>query len=172
MQTVLSCAVAAEHCNMWCACFAGVGHSVVMSDEKEASGERTTLPPEYDSAYLQNGDAAPTETLTVFFDDVDQNLTRGSSRNRKTEATRQLNKPITKATAGVLPRHTFRQEYVVYDSSQVRFLSTIYTDLVWICYWTDVSVSHLLAEGERDAGCFSTSKCVLRAGLCDFIGSA
>lgn len=103
-------------------CFAGVGHSVVMSDEKEASGERTTLPPEYDSAYLQNGDAAPTETLTVFFDDVDQNLTRGSSRNRKTEATRQLNKPITKATAGVLPRHTFRQEYVVYDASQVRLL--------------------------------------------------
>ncbi|CDJ41337.1 Zinc finger and GTP binding domains, related [Eimeria tenella] len=100
-------------------CKVGVGHSVVMSDEKEASGERTTLPPEYDSAYLQNGDAAPTETLTVFFDDVDQNLTRGSSRNRKTEATRQLNKPITKATAGVLPRHTFRQEYVVYDSSQV-----------------------------------------------------
>ena len=97
---------------------AGVGHSVVMSDEREASGERTTLPPEYDSAYLQNGDGAPTETLTVFFDDPEQS--KGSSSIRKAEAMRQANRGLSMATAGVLPRHTFRQEYVVYDSSQVR----------------------------------------------------
>ncbi|CDJ54036.1 hypothetical protein, conserved [Eimeria brunetti] len=88
-----------------------------MSDEREASGERTTLPPEYDSAYLQNGGAAPTETLTVFFDDPEQS--KGSSCVRKAEAIRQANKGLSMATAGVLPRHTFRQEYVVYDSSQV-----------------------------------------------------
>ncbi|CDI84544.1 Chromosome II, complete genome, related [Eimeria acervulina] len=98
-------------------CKVGVGHSVVMSDEREASGERTTLPPEYDSAYLQNGGAAPTETLTVFFDDPEQS--KGLSCIRKAEAIRQANRGLSMATAGVLPRHTFRQEYVVYDSSQV-----------------------------------------------------
>ncbi|OEH79865.1 b-box zinc finger family related protein [Cyclospora cayetanensis] len=96
-----------------------VGHSVVMSDEREASGERTTLPPEYDSAYLQKGDAAPTETLTVFFESPEQYLAEGVSSIRKPEAVRQNSRGLSMATAGVLPQYTFRQEYVVYDSSQV-----------------------------------------------------
>lgn len=91
-----------------------------MSDEREASGERTTLPPEYDSAYLQKGDPAPTETLTVFFDSPEQYLNEASAGIRKAEACRQVNKALPMATAGVLPQYTFRQEYVVYDSSQVR----------------------------------------------------
>ncbi|KAL8431405.1 hypothetical protein Efla_001760 [Eimeria flavescens] len=99
--------------------FEGVGHSAVMSDEREASGERTTLPPEYDSAYLQKGDAAPTETLTVFFENPEQYLTEGTANIRKAEAARQINKGLSIATAGVLPQYTFRQEYVVYDASQV-----------------------------------------------------
>ncbi|CDJ41324.1 B-box zinc finger family protein, related [Eimeria tenella] len=100
-------------------CKVGVGHSVVMKDEREASGERTTLPQEYDSAYLENGNTAPTETLTVFFDDPDQYLTKGSSSVRRREAIQQVKKGLSMATAGVLPQHTMRQEYVVYDSSQV-----------------------------------------------------
>ncbi|XP_026193312.1 uncharacterized protein LOC34622905 [Cyclospora cayetanensis] len=100
-------------------CKVGVGHSVVMSDEREASGERTTLPPEYDSAYLQKGDAAPTETLTVFFESPEQYLAEGVSSIRKPEAVRQNSRGLSMATAGVLPQYTFRQEYVVYDSSQV-----------------------------------------------------
>lgn len=91
-----------------------------MSDEKEASGERMTLPPEYDSAYLQKGDAPPTETLTVFFDNPEQYLTEGSASIRKAEAARQVNKGLSLVTAGVLPQYTFRQEYVVYDASQAR----------------------------------------------------
>ncbi|KAL8272680.1 hypothetical protein Esti_003384 [Eimeria stiedai] len=101
-------------------CKVGVGHSAVMSDEREASGERTTLPPEYDSAYLQKGDAAPTETLTVFFDNPEQYLKEGTASIRKAEAARQVNKGLSMATAGVLPQYTFRQEFVVYDASQAR----------------------------------------------------
>ncbi|CDJ32408.1 Zinc finger protein, related [Eimeria mitis] len=54
---------------------------------------------------------------TVFFDDPEQS--KGSSFIRRAEAIRQANRGLSMATAGVLPRHTFRQEYVVYDSSQV-----------------------------------------------------
>lgn len=79
-----------------------------------------TLPPEYDSAYLQKGDAPPTETLTVFFDNPEQYLTEGSASIRKAEAARQVNKGLSLVTAGVLPQYTFRQEYVVYDASQAR----------------------------------------------------
>ncbi|KAL8435671.1 hypothetical protein ACSSS7_002332 [Eimeria intestinalis] len=86
-------------------CKVGVGHSAVMSDEREASGERTTLPPEYDSAYLQKGDAAPTETLTVFFDNPEQYLTEGAASIRKAEAARQVNKGLSMATAGVVPNY-------------------------------------------------------------------
>lgn len=99
-----------------------------MKDEREASGERTTLPQEYDSAYLEDGNTAPTETLTVFFDDPDQYLTKGSSSIRRGEAIQQIKKGLSMATAGVLPQHTMRQEYVVYDSSQVRSLQ----DQQWI----------------------------------------
>lgn len=89
-----------------------------MLDEREASGERTTLPPEYDSAYLQQGGPPPTETVTVFFDNPGQFLAEESASIRKAEAARQLNRGLSLATAGVLPQYTFRQEYVVYDSSQ------------------------------------------------------
>lgn len=89
-----------------------------MLDEREASGERTSLPPEYDSAYLQNGNAAPTETLTVFFENPEEYLSEGSASIRKAEAARQVKKGLSMVTPGVLSQYTFRQEYVVYDSSQ------------------------------------------------------
>lgn len=108
-----------RHVFQFLLCKVGVGHSVVMLDEREASGERTTLPPEYDSAYLQKGDPAPTETLTVFFEDPEQYLSEGSASIRKAEAARQVNKGLSMVTTGVLSQYTFRQEYVVYDSSQV-----------------------------------------------------
>ena len=58
--------------------------------------------------------------MTVFFDNPDQYLADDSSRLRKAEALHQINKGLSMATAGVLPQYTFRQEYVVYDSSQAR----------------------------------------------------
>lgn len=90
-----------------------------MSDEHEASGERMTLPPEYDSAFLQNGSTAPTETLTVYYENPSEYLREAQTSLRKAEAKQQLEKGLSLATPGVLPQYTFRQEYVVYDSSQV-----------------------------------------------------
>lgn len=93
---------------------------MVMKDEREASGERTTLPPEYDSAYLQDASSAPTETLTVFFENPEKFLVEAADSIRKAEAARQLKTGLAVATLGVLSQYTFRQEYVVYDSSQAR----------------------------------------------------
>ncbi|PFH32742.1 zinc finger protein [Besnoitia besnoiti] len=106
-------------------CQVGVGRSVVVEDEKEASGSRFSLLWEYDSAYLEKGCPPPEESLTVHYQAVEE-LKYGEDgvlKRRDDDEGRGRAASLVldgkRVTPGVLPQYTFRHDYVVYDSSQV-----------------------------------------------------
>ncbi|PHJ24685.1 zinc finger protein [Cystoisospora suis] len=113
-------------------CQVGVGRSVVVEDQKEASGTRFSLLWEYDSAYLEKGAPAPQESLTVHYENVEEVTSAGDAflaRDGEDEGRREeqghplstaslfLQAENKKVAAGVLPQHTFRHDYVVYCQS-------------------------------------------------------
>lgn len=137
--------VPASGCGVYVCVHAGVGRSVVVEDHKEASGTRFSLLWEYDSAYLEKGAPAPQESLTVHYENVDDVNSAGDAflaRDGEDEGRRDepghslsttslfLQADNKKVAAGVLPQHTFRHDYVIYDASQVRCEETTFPDLL------------------------------------------
>ncbi|KAH8740302.1 zinc finger protein [Cryptosporidium ryanae] len=89
-------------------CKVGVGCSVVKNDESEADGDRFPIPPEYDTVFLRNKQINPPSMVNS-----------KSALNGELKAN-EFNLSSTLAlSAGVLPQHTFKHEYIIYDSFQV-----------------------------------------------------
>eukprot|EP00923_Selenidium_pygospionis_P010609 GHVN01018498.1.p1 GENE.GHVN01018498.1~~GHVN01018498.1.p1 ORF type:complete len:461 (-),score=52.87 GHVN01018498.1:108-1358(-) len=96
-------------------CEVGVGKGYPVEDEAAANGERFTCPAGFDSAYIKHPTTlAPTETLALHLAPDNIHNPCGSPGNQPT-STGTGGTP----SLGVLPQHTFRHDYVVYDSSQV-----------------------------------------------------
>ncbi|OII75945.1 B-box zinc finger domain-containing protein [Cryptosporidium andersoni] len=92
-------------------CKVGVGCSVVKNSEKEANGNHFQISSEYDTVFLRNRQINPPSII---------NSKIKSNNGNDLSAENELN--LTRSlclTTGVLPQHTFRHEYIIYESSQV-----------------------------------------------------
>lgn len=89
-------------------CKVGVGCSVVKNDESEADGDRFPIPPEYDTVFLRNKQINPPSIVNSKVA-LDSELKANEFNLSSTLA----------LSAGVLPQHTFKHEYIIYDSFQV-----------------------------------------------------
>eukprot|EP00921_Rhytidocystis_pertsovi_P000210 GHVQ01000444.1.p1 GENE.GHVQ01000444.1~~GHVQ01000444.1.p1 ORF type:complete len:641 (-),score=117.36 GHVQ01000444.1:1679-3460(-) len=96
-------------------CQVAVGRAITVEDEKEAFGNRFELPLEFDSAFLEKAQPPPNAHITVHY----KPDTHGTASPSQHKLMPHRLDQGSSATLGVLPPHTFRHEYVVYDSSQV-----------------------------------------------------